>query len=429
VNPPRSSPRAPDAIVVGAGPAGLMAAETLAARGQRVVVCDGAPSPARKFLLAGRGGLNLTHSEPFDRFISRYGEAEGRLRPAIARFDPDALRAWAASLGEETFVGSSGRVFPQSFKATPLLRAWLRRLEAAGVALRPRRRFLGFGADRRLRFSSPDGVEEADAAATVLALGGASWPRLGADGAWVETLRAAGVAVARLRPANCGFAVDWSPAFRERFAGEPLKAIALTHGKRRVRGEAMIDARGIEGGAVYALSAPLRDAIEAEGSTILRVDLKPDLTTEALALRLRRRPGQSLSTFLRKAAALAPAAIGLLREAGEIPAEPDALAARLKALPLRLLAPAPIERAISSAGGVAWGEIDDAFMLKRLPGVFVAGEMIDWEAPTGGYLLQACFATGRAAGEGAADWITRRGASALTRDIASPRDLRELDAQ
>ncbi len=394
--------------VVGAGPAGLMAAEVLALAGRRVLVYDGAPSPARKFLIAGRGGLNLTHSEPFERFMTRYGAAAERLRPAIERFSPETLRGWSAALGEATFVGSSGRVFPGSFKATPLLRAWLRRLDALGVALRARRRLVGFGQAGRLRFASPEGVEEVEAAAVVLALGGASWPRLGADGAWVEILRSAGIEVASLRPANCGFLVDWSPAFARRFAGQPLKAIALRHGKRCARGEAMIAARGVEGGAVYALSAPLRDAIEADGSAILTIDLKPDVTLETLAKRLRRRrPGQSLSTHLRKAAGLAPVAIALMREAGDVPDEPDALAARLKALPLRLLAPAPIERAISSAGGVAWREIDETFMLKKLPGVFVAGEMIDWEAPTGGYLLQACFATGAAAGRGAAAWMER----------------------
>jgi hypothetical protein len=384
-----------------------MAAEVLARRGHRVEIHDAAPSPARKFLLAGRGGLNLTHSEPLERLLQRYGAAAPRLAPAIERFPPEALRAWSAELGEETFVGSSGRVFPGSFKATPLLRAWLRRLKGLGVALRTRRRFVGLSAGG-LRFAAPEGKEDIEAGVAVLALGGASWPGLGGDGSWADVLRDAGIAVAPLRPANCAFVVDWSPAFRQRFAGQPLKAIALAHGGARVRGEAMIDANGVEGGAVYALSTALRDAIEAEGSTVLTVDLKPDLTRGALAERLRRRPGQSLSTFLRKAAGLAPVAIGLLREAGDIPGEADALAARLKALPLRLIATAPIARAISSAGGVAWNELDETFMLAKRPGVFVAGEMIDWEAPTGGYLLQACFATGRAAGEGAADWIERR---------------------
>ncbi len=395
-----------NAVVVGAGPAGLMAAETLAARGHRVELYDTAPSPARKFLLAGRGGLNLTHSEPLEILLSRYGTAAPRLAPAVERFPPGAVRAWSEGLGEAAFVGSSGRVFPKSFKATPLLRAWLRRLEALGVTLHPRRRLIGLSTNA-MRFAAPEGEEEITAGAIVLALGGASWPRLGGDGSWSDILLAAGIAVAPLRPANCGFVVDWSPAFRERFAGQPLKAIALAYGEARIRGEAMIDAKGLEGGAVYALSARLREAIAAEGSAVLTVDLKPDLAAETLASRLARKPGQSLSTFLRKAAGLSPVAIGLLREAGDVPAEPAALAARIKALPLRLLAPAPIARAISTAGGVEWSEIDGAFMLKTMPGVFVAGEMIDWEAPTGGYLLQACFSTGHAAGEGAAEWIER----------------------
>jgi hypothetical protein len=402
----RTTIPARNALVVGAGPAGLAAAEVLAARGHRVDLYDAAPSPARKFLLAGRGGLNLTHSEPFERFLARYGAAAERLAPAIGRFPPEALRAWSAGLGEETFVGSSGRVFPKAFKASPLLRAWLRRLQTLGVVLHPRRRLVGLG-EGAARFAGPEGIEEARGGAVVLALGGASWPRLGGDGSWVEILRGAGVAVAPLRPANCAFVVDWSPAFRERFAGQPLKAVALSHGQTRVRGEAMIDANGIEGGAVYALSAALREAIDAQGSAILTIDLKPDLTRETLAERLQRRPGQSLSTFLRKAAGLAPVAIALLREAGPVPDAPDALAERLKALPIRLIAVAPIARAISSAGGIAWSEIDETFMLTQLPGVFVAGEMIDWEAPTGGYLLQACFATGRAAGAAAAAWVER----------------------
>ena len=401
---------ASEAIVVGAGPAGLAAAEALASSGRRVVIYDAAPSPARKFLLAGRGGLNLTHSEPLvPGFIARYGAAAERLAAAIERFPPAALRAWAAELGEETFVGSSGRVFPKSFKSTPLLRAWLGRLGRLGVTLKVRRRLIGLSdGGRVLRFRTPEGEEEASAAAIVLAFGGASWPRLGGDGAWVAWLRDAGVEVAPLKPANCGFRADWSPSFRARFAGQPLKAIALSHAGRAVRGEAMIDAEGIEGGAVYALSASLRDAIERDGAATLSIDLKPDLTQEALAARLVRRPGQSASTFLRKAAGLAPAAIALLREPGPLPDGPEALAARIKRVDVRLTAPAPIERAISSAGGVAWREIDARFMLGKLPGVFVAGEMIDWEAPTGGYLLQACFSTGRAAGQGAAEWLARR---------------------
>jgi uncharacterized flavoprotein (TIGR03862 family) len=399
----------PDAVVVGAGPAGLAAAEALASEGPRVVIYDAAPSPARKFLLAGRGGLNLTHSEPLEAgFLARYGSASPRLARAIERFPPERLRAWAAELGEETFVGSSGRVFPKSFKATPLLRAWLARLGGLGVTLKSRRRLIGLAEGGRvLRFRAPGGEEEVRAGAIVLALGGASWPRLGGDGAWAPTLGAAGVEVAPLRPSNCGFRVDWSEHFRTRFAGQPLKAIALSHAGRTLRGEAMIDAKGIEGGAVYTLSPDLRDAIARDGEAILAIDLKPDLTQTALAARLLPRPGQSTSTFLRKAAGLAPVAIALLREAGPLPGAPEALAARIKGVELRLIAPAPIERAISSAGGVAWSEIDERFMLTKLPGVFVAGEMIDWEAPTGGYLLQACFATGRAAGEGAAAWVAQ----------------------
>jgi uncharacterized flavoprotein (TIGR03862 family) len=393
-------------MVVGAGPAGLAAAEALAERGFRVVVYDAAPSPARKFLLAGRGGLNLTHSEPLEAFLDRYGPAAERLSAAIAAFTPSALRAWAAHLGEETFVGSSGRVFPKSFKATPLLRAWLRRLDGLGVTLRSRRRLIGLERGGRLRFAGPDGEEEATAEAVVLALGGASWPRLGADGGWVDWLGAAGVGVAPLKAANCGFRVAWSAHLIDRFAGAPLKAIALSHAGRTVRGEAMIDRDGVEGGAVYALSAALRDAIARDGGATLTIDFKPDLGVEALAARLRRRQGESTSTLLRRAG-LTPAAIALAREAGPLPDSADTLAARIKQVEIRLTAPAPIERAISSAGGVKWAEIDEAFMLKQLPGVFVAGEMIDWEAPTGGYLLQACFATGRAAGVGAAGWMER----------------------
>jgi len=385
-----------------------MAAEALAQAGHRVVVFDHAASPARKFLLAGRGGLNLTHSDAPDRFMTNYGAAAQALAPAIAAFPPEALRAWCAALGETTFVGSSGRVFPKSFKSSPLLRAWLRRLAALGVDLRSRHRFLGLDGAGGLILQGPQGrlVERADA--IVLACGGGSWPRLGSDGAWVESLRAAGVEVAPLQPANCGFEVGWSATFAARFAGAPLKSIALSFDGRRIRGEAVVTAAGLEGGAVYALAAPLREAINACGGALLEIDLKPDIAVDALARKLTRpRGAQSLATFLRKSAGLAPVAIALLREAGPLPADAAALADRIKQTGVRLTGAAPLARAISSAGGVAWSEIDGDFMLRRLPGIFVAGEMLDWEAPTGGYLLQACFATGAAAGRGARKWLEK----------------------
>jgi uncharacterized flavoprotein (TIGR03862 family) len=404
------------AVIVGAGPAGLMAAEVLAKAGVRVIVFDAAASPARKFLLAGRGGLNLTHSEPRDRFMTRYRAAASRLGPAIAAFPPEALRQWCEELGEPTFVGTSGRVFPRNFKSSPLLRAWLRRLATLGVEIRPRHRFSGFDDTGALVFETPHGTLIQQASATVLACGGASWPRLGSDGAWVEALRAAGVEVAPLRPANCGFGVHWSTPFRERFVGAPLKSIALRFGAERVRGEALVTASGLEGGAVYALAAPLREAIEAHGEAWLEIDLKPDLALDALTRKLARpRGAQSLATFLRKTTGLAPVAIALLREAGAPPPDAAALALAIKQARVRLDAVAPIARAISSAGGVAWSELDGELMLRRMPGLFAAGEMLDWEAPTGGYLVQACFATGAAAGRGALQWLEAARAGAAAR--------------
>ncbi len=377
--------------------------------GERVVLFDRAPSPARKFLLAGRGGLNLTHGEPLDRFIARYGAAAARLQPAIDAFPPDALRQWCEELGEPTFVGTSGRVFPKSFKSSPLLRAWLRRLVALGVALRPRHRFIGFDEAGSLIFEGPGGQLVQQARVAILAFGGASWPRFGSDGAWVETLRASGVEIAPLRPANCAFGVSWSAHFKQQFAGAPLKAIAMRFGEAVVRGEAVATAWGLEGGAIYALASPLREAIDANGEAVLEIDLKPDIGVQDLTRRLERpRGAQSLATFLRKAAGLAPVAIALLRETGPPPSDAAALALAIKHVHLRLNAVAPIERAISSAGGVKWSELDENFMLRRLPGIFAAGEMIDWEAPTGGYLLQACLATGAAAGRGALKWLAGR---------------------
>jgi uncharacterized flavoprotein (TIGR03862 family) len=402
---PSAAPLAEAAVaVIGGGPAGLMAAETIADAGVPVTVFERMPTVARKLLIAGRGGLNLTHSEALVPFLHRYGEAETWLAPAIAAFPPAALVAWAEGLGQETFVGSSGRVFPRAMKASPLLRAWLARLGALGVRIATRHRWVGREADGTLAFETPDGLLRTRPDATVLALGGASWPRLGSDGAWTALL--ADVRISPLRPANCGFRVAWSSMLRDRFAGRPLKRIALSFREHTVRGEAVITTDGIEGGAVYALSAPLREAIAAEGSATLLLDLRPDLSHATLAARLGApRRGQSLSTFLRKAAGLPPEAIALVQEALHGGSAGDDLTALIKAIPLTLTATAGMERAISSAGGVSAEELDAHLMLRRHPGLFVAGEMLDWEAPTGGYLLQACFATGRAAGEGAVRFL------------------------
>jgi uncharacterized flavoprotein (TIGR03862 family) len=408
------SPIGSEAAVIGAGPAGLMAAEVLAEGGARVTVYDAMPSVGRKFLMAGRGGLNLTHSEPITVFLTRYREALPHLKAAIEAFPPDRLRQWSDALGQPTFVGSSGRVFPQVFKASPLLRAWLRRLDAAGVQFALRHRWIGWDHDGRLSFHTPEGSRHIDTRATVLALGGASWPRLGSDGAWADMLAAKGVKISLLRPANCGFMVAWSDIFRNRFEGEPLKGIALTFGPNAVRGEVIITHNGIEGGAIYALSAELREAIARSGEATLHVALRSDLDKKDLIARLSVPRGkQSFSNFLRKAAQLSPVAIGLLQEAviasGRQLASFSAtdLAHLINAVPIGLDGVAPIARAISTAGGVAFDELDTDFMIRRLPGVFAAGEMLDWEAPTGGYLLQACFATGAAAAKGALKWLSK----------------------
>lgn len=378
-----------------------MAAEAAAQAGAAVTVYDHMPSPARKLLIAGRGGLNLTHSEPLDRFLDRYGAARAVLEPFIRAFPPEALVAWCEGLGQPTFVGSSGRVFPKAMKASPLLRAWLARLAALRVTLHPRHRWMGFAPDGALRFSTPHGEVLSRPSATILALGGASWPKLGSDGAWPSLLP--GCAIAPLRPSNMGFTVAWSDHLRSRFAGEPLKRVALSFGGTTIRGEAMITAQGIEGGAIYAFSAPLRDAIAADGGATLRIDLRPDIAHDDLTRRLSGKAGAvSLSNHLRRAGGLPPIAIALVQEALHGGAARDDLAALVKALPVTLTGVAPIARAISSAGGLAWSELDDSLMLRRRPGLFACGEMLDWEAPTGGYLLQACFATGRAAGQAAA---------------------------
>ncbi|OSJ29934.1 MULTISPECIES: NAD(P)/FAD-dependent oxidoreductase [Bradyrhizobium] len=401
-----------DVAVIGAGPAGLMAAEVLAQGGARVSVYDAMPSAGRKFLMAGRGGLNLTHSEPLPEFMARYREAAPMLQAAIAAFSPDGLRAWSAALGEPTFVGSSGRVFPKAFKASPLLRAWLRRLDAAGVRFAFRHRWTGWDDQGRLRFQTADGVQAIAAKATVLALGGASWPRLGSDGGWADILASKGVAISKLRSANSGFTVAWSDVFRDRFEGQPLKGVALTIGAHTVRGEAMITRSGIEGGAIYALSAELREAVLGLGQATLTIALRPDLEADALTTRLSGTRGkQSLANFLRKAAQLSPVGIGLMQEAAIASGRPLAsfspaeLAKLINAIPVQLTGVSPIERAISTAGGVTFDELDERLMLRKLPGVFAAGEMLDWEAPTGGYLLQASFATGAAAGRGVLRWL------------------------
>jgi uncharacterized flavoprotein (TIGR03862 family) len=409
-----------NAAIIGAGPAGLMAAEVLAKGGARVTVYDAMPSVGRKLLMAGRGGLNLTHSEALPQFLARYGAAMLHLEAAISAFPPDALRQWSEALGQPTFVGSSGRVFPEAFKASPLLRAWLRRLDASGVQFALCHRWIGWDDGGALLFKTPEGQRSVQADATILALGGASWPRLGSDGAWAELLEGKGVVVSPLQPANCGFTVAWTDIFRGRFEGQPLKGIALSFGADSVRGEAVVTRAGIEGGAVYALSAPLREEILDKGHAVLHIDLRPDLDCNALAARLASpRAKQSFSNWLRKAAHLSPVGAGLLQEAAiasgiSLPSlSAESLAEWINAVPVELNGIAPIARAISTAGGISFADLDQDFMIRRLPGTLAAGEMLDWEAPTGGYLLQASFATGAAAGRGALKWLSASASSSL----------------
>ncbi len=412
IAPPAPASSTPRVAIVGGGPAGLMAAETLAEAGVAVDLYDGMPSVGRKFLLAGVGGMNITHSEPREAFLSRYRERRDEVAALLAGFDADALRAWVHGLGIETFVGSSGRVFPTDMKAAPLLRAWLKRLREQGVALHTRHRWLGWTADGALRLATPEGERARRADAVVLALGGGSWPRLGSDGAWTGLLAGRGVEVAPLRPANCGFEVEgWSPLLRERFAGAPLKSVALgLAGEPPRRGECVITERGVEGSLVYALSAPLRERIEADGRVEARLDLLPDRALDSVRAALAKPRGrQSMASHLRRHLGLDGAKAALLRELApaEAFAEPARLAAAIKALPLVLARPRPLAEAISSAGGVRFEALDEGSMLRALPGVFCAGEMLDWEAPTGGYLLTACFASGRHAGLGALAWLRR----------------------
>lgn len=405
----------PTVAVIGGGPAGLMAAEALARGGVRVDLYDAMPSLGRKFLLAGVGGMNITHSEPFDAFLSRYGARAETIGLLLEAFPPDALCEWIHGLGIETFVGSSGRVFPRGMKAAPLLRAWLHRLREAGVRFHVRHRWLGWTEEGALRFASPQGELSVCADAAVLALGGGSWAKLGSNGAWLTLLAQRGVEVAPLLPSNCGFtaAGGWSESLRSRFAGQPLKTVALHftdeagHAHER-KGELMLSDSGIEGSLVYALSAPLRDTIEALGAVTVRLDLAPDKSLQRVIAEVAHpRGSRSLSSHLQSRAGIKGAKMALLREL--LPAiqlnDPVKLAHAIKSLPLTLAAARPLDEAISSAGGVRFEALDDALMLRTLPGVFCAGEMLDWEAPTGGYLLTACFASGRAAGQGALDFL------------------------
>ncbi len=402
------------AVVIGGGPAGLMAAEALAEAGVEVDLYDAMPSVGRKFLLAGKGGLNLTHSEPLAPFVGRYGEAREQVAQWLDAFGPQALREWAQGLGVDTFVGTSGRVFPTDMKAAPLLRTWLHRLRASGVRLHMRHRWLGWaeaeqGGARALRFASPSAEVVVHADAIVLALGGASWARLGSDGAWVPLLAERGVPIAPLRPSNCGFDVArWSDHLRTKFAGAPLKNVALRCGEFAQRGEFVLTATGIEGSLVYAASATLREAIAAHGQAVAEIDLLPERSAEYVRAEVARpRGSRSMSTHLKSRLGLDGVKAALLHELlpRETFADAAALVAAIKALPITLVAARPIDEAISTAGGVRLAELDAHCMLKQLPGVFCAGEMLDWEAPTGGYLLTASMASGLVAGRGAAAWL------------------------
>jgi uncharacterized flavoprotein (TIGR03862 family) len=403
----------PRLAIIGGGPAGLMAAEVACAAGMAVDLYDAMGSVGRKFLLAGKGGLNLTHGEPAARFVDRYGARRVEIGRWLDAFDADALRAWARELGVETFAGSSGRVFPTDLKAAPLLRGWLRRLRESGVVFHMHHRWLGWQAHGALRFATPDGEREVSADATVLALGGASWPQLGSDAAWLSPLQQAGVDIAPLQPANCGFELAWSEHLSSRFGGAPLKPVVahwidrngVAHSRQ---GELVLSEYGIEGSLVYAIGAELREQIAECGAAALKLDLVPGYSQPVLAERLAAARGKhSIGDWLRRRAGLDAAKCALVFELTDKAtlADPLALAAQLKALPLRLRAPRPVAEAISTAGGVRLEVLDEHLMLRARPGVFCAGEMLDWEAPTGGYLLTACFASGRIAGRGAARWL------------------------
>lgn len=404
-------------VIIGGGPAGLMAAEAASAAGGQVELYDAMASVGRKFLLAGKGGLNLTHSEPSEKFLSRYGARRPQIAPLLASFGPDAVRAWARGLGIETFVGSSGRVFPTDLKAAPLLRAWLRRLRKAGVQFHIKHRWIGWDEQQALRFTTAEGNRSIHADAVVLALGGGSWPKLGSDATWVPLLAGRGLHIAPLQPANCGFDVGWSEHFRTKFSGHPVKSVAIivrndAGAESWHPGEFVITETGVEGGVIYAVSASFRDEILANGVATLRLDLTPDRDMPRLTHDLSRPRGKrTMATHLQRQAHIEGVKAGLLREvvSKEDFSDPARLAAAIKALPLRLVAPRPLEEAISTAGGVPLNALDGRLMVRALPGLFCAGEMLDWEAPTGGYLLTACFATGQVAGAGAVAWLNKRG--------------------
>lgn len=397
--------------VIGGGPAGLMAAEVLSQAGVQVDVYDGMPSVGRKFLLAGVGGMNITHSEPYPAFLSRYAERAPQMAPLLRAFDADALCQWIHNLGIETFIGSSGRVFPTDMKAAPLLRAWLKRLRESGVVIHTRHRWLGWQADGALRIDSPEGEKQLKPDAVLLALGGGSWARLGSDGAWMPLLAERGVELAALQASNCGFDVEgWSELLRNKFAGAPLKniALALEHSTPRL-GECVITASGIEGSLIYAWSAPIREAINQQGAATILIDLLPGKAVDKIRAALAKpRGSRSMSKHLHSQLGLDGVKAALLRELCPASSfnDPELLAKAIKALPLKLLKARPLDEAISTAGGVRFEALDEQLMLKQLPGVFCAGEMLDWEAPTGGYLLTGCFASGRAAGVGVLSWLT-----------------------
>jgi uncharacterized flavoprotein (TIGR03862 family) len=389
--------------IIGGGPAGLIAAETLAELGHSVTIYDGMASLGRKFLLAGRGGLNLTHSEPLEAFTKRYGDGERWISQLLGTFSPDDLRAWAQDLGQELFVGTSGRVFPKAMKASPLLRAWLARLRGLGVNVVLSAKWQGWDEDGALKFTSTSGeMMPVTTDACLLALGGGSWAKLGSDGAWVSVLQDRGVEITPLQASNCGILLNWTPHMSERFAGTPLKAVSVTSGDMTARGDLMITQKGLEGGAIYALSSALRAGLAVDACT-LTIDLRPDLEVRALAERLvKAKAGSSLSSALKGQGRLSPAAIGLMREAcgNVLPKTAMGLARLIKAVTLTVAGLSPMDRAISSAGGITRRALDENLMLRTLPGVFAAGEMLDWDGPTGGYLLQACFASGKHAAHG-----------------------------